>query len=134
MCSSLCVCLFSICYATLRSEQYHYLIPGDISTTFKLSCHDWQDDGWNKIDGTGFHVQESAVLTYSYAYFDKFGTIHTLAGNNVQLPSGDPDNDYIVPMKGYVTDQYGVTSETSFTVKVRNGDKIYLVILNTLIF
>jgi len=63
-------------------------------------------------------------MIYSYAYFDKFGNEHSLAGNNVQLPSGDPDKDYAVKMKGYVTDQYGAKSDISFTVRVRPHKEI----------
>jgi len=89
---------------------------GNTSTLFTFTCLNWKDD--RKLQSDVFQPAEIADLKYAFSYFSTTGEERPLAGYTTYLPSGDPNYNYSVRVRGYVTDMFASSSYYDFVVTV----------------
>ncbi|KAK2150187.1 hypothetical protein LSH36_419g03030 [Paralvinella palmiformis] len=101
------------------------------STLFTFTCLNWKDD--RKLQSDVFQPAEIADLKYAFSYFSTTGEERPLAGYTTYLPSGDPNDNYSVRVRGYVTDMFASSSYYDFVVTVNKMASLSISELNTIV-
>jgi len=97
--------------------KYNNLCLGNVTTLFTFTCENWEDEG--DLQSDVFTPVTTSDLKYTFSYFSPNGKEHSLLSYRTHLPSGDPEDNFALKVRGYVIDKFLSSAHYDFVVKVR---------------